>query len=69
MSKPKCKIAKSNVEHMVVRVFNVIKEKYSLETARKFYKETLCIRNSNLRVYEIKKCVTELAEEYVEIIY
>lgn len=68
MSKPKCKITRSSVEHMIIRVFNTIKENYSLETARKFYKETLYIRNNNLKGFEIKDSVSNLAEKYVLII-
>lgn len=67
MSKPKCKIERSSVEHMIIKVFNIIKDNYTLETARKFYKETLYIRNKE--GLGIKDSVSNLAKEYVEILY
>lgn len=66
IKKPICKIEKNNVEHLIVRVFETIRENYDLQTARKFYNITLAYRNDrHMDSYEIYEVCENLAREYV----
>lgn len=68
-SKPKCVLEKDNAEHMVIRVFNTIKDNYDLKTAKKFYRDTMYIRASGRSGCEIADAIAREAEKYVEITY
>ena len=74
-NKPECKIERGNVEHLVIRVFNTIKENYGLETARKFYNVTASYRDAvyrgylELQMWELYNIVSEIAKQYVTLVY
>lgn len=68
-TKPKCKITRNSIEHMIIKIFDCIKENYSLEMARRFYKEALYIRNKKLKEYEIKNHISNIVKSYIEVIY